>query len=152
MFSQVAQERRDMPGELESPAAVARTIVEFPILVEAFTGMAERALSSGDFSGIASSELERVITAAVKLYAAKAEVEETLAEPISAERATPTEVVIVVSEMLHRLAKVTDAVRELLGADDQEQHDREDHQVPWRERAFEHVTIVPRPRRRILPG
>src|SRR6478736_6583561 len=100
MFSQVAQERRDMPGELESPAAVARTIVEFPILVEAFTGMAERALSSGDFSGIASSELERVITAAVKLYAAKAEVEETLAEPISAERATPTEVVIVVSEML----------------------------------------------------
>jgi hypothetical protein len=100
MFSQVAQERRDMPGELESPAAMARTIVEFPILVEAFTGMAERARSSGDFSGIASSELERVITAAVKLYAAKAEVEETLAAPISAERATPTEVVIVVSEML----------------------------------------------------
>ena len=83
-----------MPGELESPA------VEFPILVEALTGMAERALSSGDFSGITSSDLERVITAAVKLYAAKSEVDETLAAPISAERITPTEVVVVVSEML----------------------------------------------------
>jgi hypothetical protein len=36
----------------------------------------------------------------VKLYAAKSEVDETLAAPISAERATPTEVVVVVSEML----------------------------------------------------
>ena len=88
-----------MPGELESPAAVAETSVEFRILVEAFTDAAERALSRGDFSGITSSDLERVITAAVKLYAAKSEVDETLAAPIS-ERATPTEVVVVVSEML----------------------------------------------------
>ena len=89
-----------MPGELESPAAVAETSVEFRILVEALTDVAERALSSGDFSRVTSSDLERVITAAVKLYAAKAEVEETLAAPISAERATPTEVVVIVSEML----------------------------------------------------
>lgn len=41
-----------------------------------------------------------MITAVVKLYAAKSEVDETLAAPISAERATPTEVVVVVSEML----------------------------------------------------
>ena len=60
-----------MPGDLESPAAVAGTSVELPILVEAFTSIA-----------------------------AKAEVEETLAAPISAERATPTEVVVIVSEML----------------------------------------------------
>ena len=51
-------------------------------------------------SEVTSSDLERVITAAVKLYAAKSELDETLAAPISAERATPTEVVIVVSEML----------------------------------------------------
>ena len=89
-----------MPGDLEASAAVAGTSVELPILVEAFTSIAERALSSGDFSGITSSELEQIITAAVKLYAAKAEVEETLAAPISAERATPTEVVVIVSEML----------------------------------------------------
>jgi hypothetical protein len=89
-----------MPGELESPAAVAETSVELRVLVEAFSDVAERALSSGDFSGVTSSDLERVITAAVKLYAAKSEVDETLAAPISAERATPTEVVVVVSEML----------------------------------------------------
>ena len=89
-----------MPGELESPAAVAEASVELRILVEAFSDAAERALSSGDFSGVTSSDLERVITSAVKLYAAKSEVDETLAAPISAERATPTEVVVVVSEML----------------------------------------------------
>jgi hypothetical protein len=89
-----------MSGELESPAAVAETSVELRVLVEAFTDVAERALSSGDFSGITNSDLERAMTAAVKLYAAKSEVDETLAAPISAERVTPTEVVIVVSEML----------------------------------------------------
>jgi len=36
----------------------------------------------------------------VKLYAAKSEVDGAFAAPISAERATPTEVVVVVSEML----------------------------------------------------
>ena len=65
-----------MPGELESPAAVTETSVELRILVGAFSDVAERALSSGDFSGITSSDLELVTTAAVKLYAAKAEVEE----------------------------------------------------------------------------
>ena len=38
-----------MRGELKSPAAVAETSVEFRILVEALTDVAERALSSGDF-------------------------------------------------------------------------------------------------------
>ena len=74
--------------------------MELPALAEAFAGVAERALSRGDFSQIAGSDLERVITAAVKLYAAKAEVEETPAAPVSAETVTPTEVVVVVSEML----------------------------------------------------
>lgn len=89
-----------MPGGLESHAAAAETSAELRILAEELTGVAERALLSGDFSGITSSDLERVITAAVKLYAAKSEVDETLAAPISVERATPTEVVVVVSEML----------------------------------------------------
>ena len=87
-----------MVGEIE--AAAGRPRVEFPFLAEAFAGEAERALSSNDFSRITSGELERVITAAVKLYAAKAEAEGTLAAPVSEEKTTPTEVVVFVSEML----------------------------------------------------
>jgi hypothetical protein len=40
------------------------------------------------------------MTAEVKLYAAKTETEETHAAPVSAEKVTPTEVVVVVTEML----------------------------------------------------
>ena len=67
------REHRDMVGGIEAAAGGPR--VEFPLLAEAFAGEAERALSSNDFSRITSGELERVITAAVKLYAAKAEAE-----------------------------------------------------------------------------
>jgi len=87
-----------MAGGIGPSTAVAGE--EFSPLAEAFAGMAERTLSSRDFSRIANSDLERVITAAVKLYAAKAEAEETVAAPVSAEKVTPTEVVVVVSEML----------------------------------------------------
>jgi hypothetical protein len=58
-----------MVGEIEAAAGGPR--VEFPFLAEAFAGEVERALSSNDFSRITSSELERVITAVVKLYAAR---------------------------------------------------------------------------------
>ena len=73
---------------------------------DAFAAAAERALSSGDLSQIASPDLARVITAAVKLYAAKAEQEDTPAAPVSVETITPTEVVTVVTEML-RAANVS---------------------------------------------
>lgn len=76
------------------------TAADFAPAVEAFTTAAERVLSTGDWSRIGSRELERVMTAAVKLYAAKAETEETPAPPVSADKVTPTEVVVVVSEML----------------------------------------------------
>ena len=49
---------------------------------------------------VPSSELQRVLTAAIKLYAAKAEAEEQLPAPVSAEKITPTEIVLVVSELL----------------------------------------------------
>ena len=49
---------------------------------------------------IDSRELEAVITAAMKLYAAKAEAEGKLPAPIAAEKVTPTEVVMVITEML----------------------------------------------------
>jgi len=60
----------------------------------------ERELSSGDLSRVASGDLERVITAAVKLYVAKTEVEGKFPAPVSTEITTPTEIVVVVSEML----------------------------------------------------
>jgi len=66
----------------------------------AFADAAERVLASGAADEVASAELERVLTAAIKLYAAKAEGVATPAPPVSADKITPTEVVVVVSEML----------------------------------------------------
>jgi hypothetical protein len=66
---------------------------------ETFAELAERALSTGDLASVGSGEIERVLTAAIKLYAAKAEAEGVF-PPVSAGKITPTEVVLVVSEML----------------------------------------------------
>jgi hypothetical protein len=68
--------------------------------VEAFTALAERALASGKYDTLSDADLERVMTAAVKLYVAKAEDAGTYPPPVTAERVTPTEVVTVVSEMI----------------------------------------------------
>jgi hypothetical protein len=66
----------------------------------AFAELAERALAGGDSAAIPSDELARVMTAATKLYVARAEAEQTPAPPLSADTVTPTEVVVVVSEMM----------------------------------------------------
>ena len=76
------------------------TSVEFSRVAGAFADAAERALASGAAGSIASGDLERVLTAAIKLYAAKAEGQEAPPPPVSADKITPTEVVVVVSEML----------------------------------------------------
>jgi hypothetical protein len=68
--------------------------------VEAFTTLAERTLASGNYDTFSDADLERVITAAVKLYVAKAEGTGIYPPPVTAERVTPTEVVTVVSEMI----------------------------------------------------
>jgi hypothetical protein len=73
---------------------------EFSRHAEALAAMAERALASGAARQIASEDIARVLTAAVKLYAARAEAEEAPPPPVSAERVTPTEIVVVVSEMM----------------------------------------------------
>jgi hypothetical protein len=69
-------------------------------LAAIFAEAAERALAQGETAAMPSVELERVITAAIKLYAAKAEAEQALPAPVAAERVTPTEIVMVVTEML----------------------------------------------------
>jgi hypothetical protein len=73
---------------------------EFGRCAEVLAGMAERALATGAVSQIASGDIERVLTAAMKLYAAKAEAEASPPPPVSAERITPTEVVVVISETM----------------------------------------------------
>ena len=60
----------------------------------------EHALSSGEFGRVTDAELERVMTAAVRLYAAKAETDNPPATPITPSRVTPTDVVVTVSNMI----------------------------------------------------
>jgi hypothetical protein len=68
--------------------------------VEAFTSLGERILASGNCRALSDGDLERVLTAAVKLYVAKAEEGGVYLPPVTAERVTPTEVVTIVSEMI----------------------------------------------------
>jgi hypothetical protein len=63
--------------------------------------MADRALASGAAWQIPSEDIARVLTAAVKLYAARAEAETMPPPPVSADRTTPTEIVVTVTEMMH---------------------------------------------------
>jgi hypothetical protein len=68
--------------------------------VEAFTALAERTLVSGNYDVFSDADLASIMTAAVKLYAAKAEGTGVYPPPVTAERVTPTEIVTVVSEMI----------------------------------------------------
>jgi hypothetical protein len=68
--------------------------------VEAFTALAERALASGNYDALSDAELGRAMTAAVKLYVAKAEATGAYPPPVTADQVTPTEIVTVVSEMI----------------------------------------------------
>jgi hypothetical protein len=64
----------------------------------AFVAQARRALADADES-VSDAELEAVLTAAVKLYAARAELRAELPPPLSDE-VTPTEVVVAACEMI----------------------------------------------------
>jgi len=89
-----------MQNTTTSSAPVAQAGPEFHSLADAFVDVANRAVSSGGTASIPSGDLERAITAAIRLYAAKAEAEGTFPPPVSADKITPTEVVMFVSEML----------------------------------------------------
>jgi hypothetical protein len=65
-----------------------------------FVTAAERALSSGQPGQVADADLERVLTAAVRLYAAKAETDRPPAQPITPSDVTPTEIVVTVSDLI----------------------------------------------------
>jgi len=65
-----------------------------------FVAAAERALSSGDPAQVADADLERVLTAAVRLYAAKTESDTPPVQPITPQAVTPTDIVVTVSDMI----------------------------------------------------
>jgi hypothetical protein len=65
-----------------------------------FASAAREALAGGDHASISDAALEAVMTAAVKLYAARAELRQDLPPPLSEREVTPTEVVVVASEMI----------------------------------------------------
>ena len=65
-----------------------------------FVGAAEHALSTGDFSKISDAEIQRVMTAAVRVYAAKADVTGNTPPPVEPASVTPTDIVVTVCELI----------------------------------------------------
>jgi len=73
---------------------------ETRVLGDDFVSAAERALSSGQLGQVSDADLERVMTAAVRLYAAKTETDQPPAQPVTASVVTPTEIVVMVSDLI----------------------------------------------------
>ncbi|MGZ5855342.1 MAG: hypothetical protein ACXWJ0_14555, partial [Xanthobacteraceae bacterium] len=67
---------------------------------DAFVTAAEAALASGDLDRVPDAELARVMTAAVRLYAAKADTVGKKPAPVEAEKLTPTDTVVTVTELI----------------------------------------------------
>ena len=65
-----------------------------------FVEAAERALSSGQPGQVADADLERVLTAAVRLYAAKTESDTPPGPPITPSAVTPTDIVVTASDLI----------------------------------------------------
>jgi hypothetical protein len=64
-----------------------------------FVDAAEHALASGKLDAVSDAELEQVMTAAVRLYAAKAESDAPPAV-VAPDRVTPTDIVVTVSALI----------------------------------------------------
>jgi hypothetical protein len=64
------------------------------------TAMAERAVAGGNLDVLSDAQIEHILTAMIRLYAAKNEGRDVLPRPITPEAVTPTEVVTVVTEAL----------------------------------------------------
>ncbi len=65
-----------------------------------FVEAAERALSSGQLEQVSDAELERIMTAAVRLYAAKAETDTPPGQPVTPASVTPTDIVVTASDLI----------------------------------------------------
>ena len=65
-----------------------------------FVEAADRALSAGRLEQVSDADLERVMTAAIRLYAAKADADNTQLRPVTPELVTPTDIVVTVSALI----------------------------------------------------
>jgi hypothetical protein len=70
------------------------------LLGDDFVEATERALAAGQPGQVSDAELERVMTAAVRLYAAKVETDKPPAQPVTPSAVTPTEVVVMASDLI----------------------------------------------------
>jgi len=69
-------------------------------LGEDFVAAAERALASGQPGEVSDADLERVLTAAVRLYAAKVDADMAPVQPITPSAVTPTDIVVMASDLI----------------------------------------------------
>ena len=65
-----------------------------------FVETAERALASGDLDLVSDAELERVLTAGLRVYAAKVDLDDKSINPVTADKLTPTDVVVSVTAIV----------------------------------------------------
>ena len=66
----------------------------------AFAELAERSFATGDLSLVSDDDLARVMTAAVRLYAAKVDHEGKVIPPVIAEHVTPTDAVVMATALI----------------------------------------------------
>lgn len=86
---------------MTAPAKVSRPEADIVAPTgEDFVQAVEAALAAGDPGRIGDAEVERVMTAAMRIYAAKIDADCGSPPPITAERVTPTDVVVTVTGML----------------------------------------------------
>jgi len=65
-----------------------------------FVEAADRALSAGRLEQVSDLDLERIMTAAIRLYAAKADADDPQLRPVTPELVTPTDIVVTVSALI----------------------------------------------------
>src|SRR5262245_28186396 len=87
----------------EVPAEPTQCGVAFRGASQALAELATGALASRCTGEIASDDMARAMTAILKLYAAKADLEGTQPPPVLRDSVTPTEAVLFVSELLRAL-------------------------------------------------
>lgn len=68
--------------------------------VDLFVATADRALATGDLDIVTDADLERVLTAGLRLYAAKVDRDDKSFDPISADKLTATDVVVSVTAII----------------------------------------------------
>ena len=65
-----------------------------------FVEVADRAVSTGRVDQVSDADLERIMTSAIRLYAAKADADDSPLRPVTPELVTPTDIVVTVSALI----------------------------------------------------